>query len=108
MHTEALLPHQLIKNKIDIPYNSVWDLFLAKELESPDKTFLISPGNKELTFKEFKTNTLKVIRYLKKFNLKKQDRVSLVIQNSQEFVLLYFGVLALGYTLVPINPDFSA
>jgi len=109
MNKRLLRPHQRIESDINIEYENVYQLFKAKVCQNPDKKFLFSPGEKEDVFSygDFHEKFLTVARYLRSKGLKKGDRINLLMQNSPEFVLLYFSSLTLGITLVSINPDFS-
>lgn len=110
MINKNLLPsHQLIKNDINIPYKNLGELFDSKAQQTPDKIFLICPGKRKDTFsfENFKEKYLLVAKYLIRLGLKKGDRFNLIFSNSPEFLLFYFAGLALGITVVPINPDIA-
>ena len=105
-----LLEHQRMDSYVPISYNNIYDLLLKKVEKSPDKTFLICPGKitDRFTYSEFLTIIKKIMSYLKRLNLKQNDRICLVFHNSTEFITLYFAGLALGLTIVPINPDITS
>ncbi len=109
MDKNKLLPHQIIEKDINLEYRNVWQLYQAKSKLSPDKDFLFSPGirNDVFTYKDFENKILIVARYLHGKNLKKGDRLNLILPNSPEFLLFYFAALASGVTVVPINQDLA-
>ena len=98
-----------MKSQVIIDYDSVGELLLKQVQKNPDKKFLICPGKvaDEFTYSEFKTIVDKAIIFLIQNDLKKNDKICLVFHNSPEFLILYFAGLALGLTIVPINPDLA-
>lgn len=104
-----LKSHQVLTKDVDMPFNSVYDLFSYWAKKNPDKDFVVFPGDPEIkfTFKDLDKHIHSITSYLDMKDLKKGSRICLIIQNSPEFVLLYFSALASGVTVVPINPDLS-
>jgi len=98
-----------MNSQVFLEYDNVGKLLSKKELENPDKIFLICPGKKtdKFTYSEFKTLVDKTASFLKQFDLKKNDKIALIFHNSPEFLILYFAGLSLGLTIVPINPDMA-
>jgi len=109
IYKNFLLPHQLIKNDINILYKNIGELYATKANETPDKIFLICPGKQKDTFSynSFKNKYLLVAKYLTQLGLTKGNRFNLIFSNSPEFLLFYFAGLTLGITVVPINPDIA-
>ena len=102
-------PHQSLARGIDLPYRNVGALYMAKASAQPDKTFLVCPGRDEeaFTYREFGAFYLCAARHLIDLGLVTGDRFGLIAANSSEFLLFYFAGLAMGITVVPINPDLS-
>lgn len=101
--------HQEIPSPPLIPYKNLGELLLTRVKSSPEKVFLFFPGLEEQIFtfeKMFKEiqERMSVFNFL---NLKKGDRINLIIENSPDFIFLYFAGLLKGITIVPINPDLA-
>jgi acyl-CoA synthetase (AMP-forming)/AMP-acid ligase II len=109
MTTRNDLPHQALSTAVDVGYPNVRALFEAKLGLDPDKTFLTCPGRNEesFTYRDFHASYELAARYLTGLGLAKGDRINIVFGNSSEFLILYFAGLALGITVVPINPDLA-
>src|SRR5690606_6346498 len=58
-----------------------------------------------LTFARFKEQAERIAGYLQHdLNVAAGDRVLLVMQNSPQFVLAYYGILRANAIVVPVNP----
>ncbi|MDY6862260.1 MAG: AMP-binding protein [Thermodesulfobacteriota bacterium] len=71
-------------------------------LKLPDKAAVIFK-DKFTTFSELEDKATKLALALKKNGIKKGDQVALIMPNSLDFVIAYFGVLKLGAILVPLD-----
>lgn len=69
----------------------------------PDKTSIHFLG-KELSFKEVYESALKFANYLKDLGIKKGDRVAIMLPNTPQSVICYFGILFAGGIVVQTNP----
>jgi long-chain acyl-CoA synthetase len=70
-----------------------------------DRQFLIDVFSGEvLTFGALHQAGMTVATYLKHRGLKRGDRIAILLNNSADFVKLYFGCLYAGIVTVPINP----
>ncbi|WP_153122926.1 long-chain-fatty-acid--CoA ligase [Peribacillus tepidiphilus] len=69
----------------------------------PDKTSIHFLG-KELSFKEVYESALKFANYLKDLGIKKGDRVAIMLPNTPQSVISYFGILFAGGIVVQTNP----
>lgn len=107
--TDKLLPHQRLARSYEIDYPNVGSLLASRAAASPCATFLVCPGaTRELySYDEFYQLVLQTACFLDAQGLRKGDRINLVIPNCVEFLLLYFGALTLGVTVVPINEDLA-
>ncbi len=70
----------------------------------PDKTALIGVDEKSYTFREVYEISKRVGRLLQDKNLKKGDRVAIFSPNSPEYVIAFYGILAAGGVVTPLNP----
>jgi len=109
MDKRVLPEYQRIKADVDIEYRNIGELFQARTKRTPMKEFLISPGKRSdiFSYKDFQRDFLVVAKFLRSKGLRKGDRISLVISNSPKFLLIYFGALTSGITVVPINHDLA-
>src|SRR6202046_4480983 len=70
----------------------------------PNKPFLIYYDTK-VSFAEFHNEAERVAGYLEhRCGVRKGDRVLLLMQNSPQFVIGYYGILRANAIVVPINP----
>ncbi len=85
---------------------------MNNELELFFESFLLNSGedklaiiynDKEYTYKDILKNSFSIIDYLKKNNLIQGDRLLVSLDNSIEFVFLYFACMFGGFTIIPIN-----
>jgi len=63
--------------------------------------------NQKMTFKGFDKIVNKISNGLKRYNIKKGDRVSLLLGNSIEFPLCFFALMKIGAIAVPLNTRFK-
>jgi long-chain acyl-CoA synthetase len=59
-----------------------------------------------ITYREFKSNVLKVAVRLRELGVKHGDRVVVLAENSPQWGMVYMGAVRLGAVVVPILPDF--
>jgi acyl-CoA synthetase (AMP-forming)/AMP-acid ligase II len=45
---------------------------------------------------------------IRSLGIQKEDRVALLLPNSPQFVIAYYGLLKAGVTIVPLNPLYTA
>ncbi|MBT3311584.1 MAG: AMP-binding protein [Desulfobacterales bacterium] len=80
---------------------------LAKNIEqNPDKTYVYFK-NKSKTYGEFDIITNRVANGLISLGVEKGDRVSIMLQNSLEFLYAIFGCFKTGAVIVPLNVAYS-
>jgi fatty-acyl-CoA synthase len=96
------------------PPNSSWhlslpetNLFYNAEVSAkryPNKPYLIFYDT-TLTFGQFAEEATRVAGFLERqWGVRQGDRVLLMMQNSPQFVLAYYGILRANAVVVPINP----
>ncbi len=85
----------------------VTNLFYNAEVAAtryPDKPFLIF-FEAQLTFAQFKDEAERLAGYLQQdCGVAPGDRVLLVMQNSPQFILSFYGILRANAVVVPVNP----
>jgi fatty-acyl-CoA synthase len=70
----------------------------------PDKPFIIFYDT-PVTFAEFHEETHRIAGFLEqRCGVKKGDRVMLLMQNSPQFMIGYYGILRANAVIVPLNP----
>jgi long-chain acyl-CoA synthetase len=74
--------------------------------EFPNKVALHFMG-KEVTFDELYTHSLRFANYLKKLGIQKGDRVAIMLPNSPQAVIGYYGILIAGGIVVQTNPLYT-
>ncbi|HLS20283.1 MAG TPA: long-chain-fatty-acid--CoA ligase [Bacillota bacterium] len=62
---------------------------------------------KEMSFAEVYTEAKKFANYLQKLGLKKDDRVAIMLPNSPQAVISYYGALLAGGIVVQTNPLYT-
>jgi fatty-acyl-CoA synthase len=96
------------------PANSAWhmsapqtNLFYNAEVSAkryPDKPYLIFYDT-AITFGDFADEATRVAGFLEqRWGVRKGDRVLLMMQNSPQFAISYYGILRANAVVVPINP----
>jgi len=64
--------------------------------------------NTPITYNELNTRINRLSNFLLKIGLKKEDRVSVLLNNSHEFLEVFFAVSKIGAVFVPLNLRLSA
>ncbi len=88
---------------VDIPEQSVVETFDKATDKWKDKTALIFYGRK-ISYRELRDQADRFATALGDLGVKKGERVALLLLNSPQFIIAYFGALKAGATLTPISP----
>ena len=88
---------------VDIPEQSVVETFDEATDKWKDKTALVFYGRK-MSYRELREQTDRFASALVALGVKKGDRVALLLLNSPQFIIAYFGALKAGATLTAISP----
>lgn len=72
----------------------------------PNKTAIHFMG-KELTYQELYESSLKIANYLRSLDIKKGDRVAIMLPNTPQAVISYYGILYAGAIVVQTNPLYT-
>jgi len=102
--------YQKLRLKHKFPYDSVFSLLYYKFLENPNRDFVISLYKdtvEKFSYKDFFVKVISVRDYLSKKGLNKEDCINIIMQNSADFLILYFAALSLGIIVCPINYNLS-
>ncbi|WP_051532240.1 long-chain-fatty-acid--CoA ligase [Brackiella oedipodis] len=93
-----------LTNRLIAPQTSVYDNLVVSTARYPDQIAMIYYGQ-EINYTEFKRQVDYLAGYMQQqCDLKKGDRVLLFMQNSPQFMIAYYAILACGAVVVPINP----
>jgi fatty-acyl-CoA synthase len=91
--------HNLIAPATNLFYNAE-----VSARRHPDKPFLVFYDS-PLSFAEFHDEALRVAGFLEQqCGVRKGDRVLLLMQNSPQFIIGYYGILRANAVVVPLNP----
>ena len=88
---------------VDVPEQSVVEIFDEATDKWRDKTALIYYGAK-ISYRQLREQTDRFATALCDLGIKKGDRVALLLLNSPQFIIAYFGALKAGATLTAISP----
>ncbi|MFE8699649.1 class I adenylate-forming enzyme family protein [Cytobacillus sp. FJAT-54145] len=72
----------------------------------PEKTALVF-RNEPMSYQELKEKILRVANGLKSLGIREDMNVGLMLTTRPEYVLSYFALLAIGATVVPLNPQYK-
>ncbi|MGA2670883.1 MAG: long-chain fatty acid--CoA ligase [Dehalococcoidia bacterium] len=78
--------------------------FLEDSAENYPNNVAFIHEKKSLTYRELNEQTCRLARGLNRLGVKKGDRVVLLLHNSLEFIVGYYGILKAGAIVVPLNP----
>lgn len=66
------------------------------------------PYRREMTWKEFDTKANQFANFLLTRNIKKGDKIAILLMNQLEWLPIYFGILKTGALAVPLNYRYTA
>jgi long-chain acyl-CoA synthetase len=101
LHYDLEVPHRLKYPRFSL--NNILD---DAARISPEKTCIYFKENK-YSFGEIKNLVEKIARFLVEIGIRKGDRVGIILPNSPDFVLAFFGILRAGGVVVAINPRYK-
>jgi len=64
-------------------------------------------GEKRCSYSEMDTTSNRVANTFLKLGIKKGDRVFLLLENSLEYIITYFGIVKAGAIAVPVDPKYK-
>lgn len=92
------VPHHLSYPRI--PLHSLLDNTAIKTPDSPCTNFF----GKRLTYRQIKDLSDRFAANIGNLGVRKRDRVILMLPNSPQFLIAYYGLLKAGAVVVPLNP----
>ncbi len=75
--------------------------------ETPEKDALVYRDN-VYTYQDLWKNALSLAAGFKKMGLQEGERIFIVLPNSPEFIISYYGIMAAGNIIVPVNPIYTS
>ncbi len=79
--------------------------FLSASAEGyPDKRAIVF-GNTELTYSQLEEKTQSLASYLKEINIRKGDRVAILLGNTIETAIAFWGTLKAGAVAIPMGAE---
>ena len=92
-----------VPKDIKIEERSVVDTFNEATDKWKDKTAIVFYGRK-MNYKELREQVDRFATALADLGVKKGDKIALLLLNSPQFIIAYFGALKAGATLTAISP----
>jgi len=83
-------------------FNNLGELITFNARIRPNKTYIYYEKMK-YTYKEIDELSNKIAKVFLKFGISKSDRVCILLENSPEFIITYFGIAKAGGVAVPLN-----
>lgn len=103
-----LLPHQQSNCDVDLPFATFHQLLKAKTEAAPSREFLLFPEtDRRYTYRQFYEISLAASEWLAPM-AKPKGTICILFRNTPEFLAIFFGAVARGITVVPVNPDLAA
>lgn len=87
-----------------MPYESVIETVLLKQLDKAPDDIFIYWGDDEHTYKNVYEMSNRAADYMLEQGLKKGGKVAMFMHNSIEYVYAWLGVTKVGGIIVPVNP----
>jgi acyl-CoA synthetase (AMP-forming)/AMP-acid ligase II len=104
--TLQLLPHQQSSRQAKLPYANYHELLKARTKQAPSREFLVFPEtDRTYTYQQFYDLSMGAADWL---IADAGTTTCIIFRNTPEFLAIFFGAVALGMTVVPINPDLAA
>ncbi|WP_203333170.1 long-chain-fatty-acid--CoA ligase [Planococcus beigongshangi] len=91
---------------LDYESKPVQDYLTHTYEESPEKTAIHFMG-KDVSYKELYESSMKFANYLQELGIKKGDRVAIMLPNSPQAVIGFYGILYAGGIVVMTNPLYT-
>ena len=92
--------------KLEIPEFPVPQILTNSAKEFPNETALIS-GKEKISYRELEEKSNCFAHSLQRLGVKKGEKVAMLLLNSFEVAITFFGTLKAGAILVPLNPRFT-
>src|SRR2546425_1505787 len=101
-HYDPGVPATLVYPKVPL------QAMLDDAAESPPSATATIFFNRKRSYKGISDAAWRFANGLRRLGIKKGDRVALVLPNTPQFVIAFYGALRAGATVVPCNPRYTA
>ena len=101
-HYDPGVPASLVYPSV--PLQAILDDTAASEPESIATIFF----GRRRTYKSMSDDAWRFANGLRRLGLRRGDRVALVLPNTPQFIVAFYGALRAGATVVPCNPRYTA
>jgi len=91
---------------VEIPVKSIVEYFDEAVEKWGNKTAVVFYG-KKLTYKELRESSLRFATALHDLGIRKGDMVAILVPNSPQFMIAYFGILRLGAVVTTLSPLYT-
>ncbi len=92
--------------KEDFGNRAIYELLTNTARTNPDSTCVYFEG-KKMSYSKVDEASSKFAAVLTNMGLSKGDRVAIVLPNTPQFLISYFGILKAGGVVVPCNPIYT-
>lgn len=92
--------------RINYPRIPIFQLLDDTAAKYPDRTFAIFFGQR-FTYQQFKQLSDRFAAGLQRIGIQPGDRVALLLPNSPQYIIAYYGVLKAGAVVLPLNPLYT-
>ncbi len=82
-------------------------MMLGRTVQQYGNKTAIIMGERKLSYAQLDTDSNKVANKLLQLGLKRGERVALLISNIPEFAVIYFGIVKIGATAVPLDTRYT-
>jgi long-chain acyl-CoA synthetase len=100
-HYDAEVPHNISYPRI--PLHQLLQETAAADPEVPCTSFFA----KKLSYRQVNDYANRFAAALQELGVERGDRVALMLPNSPQFLIAYFGILKAGAVVVPLNPLYT-
>lgn len=95
-----------VPKSVEYPVITLHEALEEAAKKTPDKPLLIFFG-KKITYRQMVDLASRFAGALSNLGLKKGDRVAVVLPNTPQFMIAYYGILKVGGIVVPVNPLYT-
>lgn len=95
-----------VSHQVEIPPFTLFDL-LDRSANIYSSHIAISDGENELNYAHFRDASERIASALYRRGFRKGDRIGIMVPNSMEYGLAFFGIQRLGGVVVQVNPNYQ-
>lgn len=92
-----------VPSQLDYPEVPLTQFLLEAARDFPDRDAIVFMG-KRISFRRLLEDSYRMAHVLQEMGVKKGDRVAIMLPNSPQSVIAYYGALFLGAVVVQVNP----